>query len=285
MEKQRIKTIDMSQPWPKFCRDFGNAFRDIGFAVVTNHGIPTKHFNDTYRVMRKAFALSEKQKRKCEIPAHTSGFIPYGTEHAKDDLRPDQKEIWDVRHRGPFYRPSQFPRAVKEFRGTTARLFKDLDRLSLQLLQALDVYLGFPKQLLSGMAIEGDSLLRLLHYPAMKKGEPGMRSAPHEDINLITLLPVATAPGLQVKGNNGRWYDVTSDPNMVIVNAGDMLKMYSKHIGQPFPSTTHQVITLPGERYSMPYFVHPRGDVLLKHGTTAGAYLHQRLVEIGLIKP
>jgi isopenicillin N synthase-like dioxygenase len=101
---------------------------------------------------------------------------------------------------------------------------------------------------------------------------------------LITLLPAATAPGLQVKDLAGNWHDVSCDTGTIVINSGDMLKLASHDY---YPSTTHRVVNphtgearLP--RYSMPLFLHPRKDARLTEELTAGEYLDQRLRAIGL---
>jgi isopenicillin N synthase-like dioxygenase len=138
------------------------------------------------------------------------------------------------------------------------------------------------------------NLLRILHYPPLGLGsdaqritaDGAVRAAAHEDINLITLLPAATYPGLQVKTKDGEWIwaDMNVPKDAIIVNAGDMLQEAS---GGYFKSTTHRVVNPTGlgatvSRYSMPMFIHPRPDVRLSDKYTAGEYLDERLKELGL---
>jgi len=129
------------------------------------------------------------------------------------------------------------------------------------------------------------SLLRVLHYPPIEQGdaEPGaIRAGAHEDINLITLLPAANEPGLQVKARDGSWLDVPCDFGNLIINIGDMLQEAS---GGYFPSTTHRVVNPEGHdskkaRISLPLFLHPRPEVVLSDRYTAGSYLQERLEEL-----
>ena len=128
------------------------------------------------------------------------------------------------------------------------------------------------------------NLLRVVHYPPIDNPEIGaMRAAPHEDINLITLLLPGSRSGLQALDADGLWHDVPHDPGTITINTGDMLSMASDHY---FPSTTHRVVNPRPEenvsRYSMPMFLHPRPEVLLRSNMTANAYRLQRLEEIGL---
>ena len=143
-------------------------------------------------------------------------------------------------------------------------------------------------QPLSNMIKDSDqTLLRVLHYPPLQGDEEpdAIRAAAHEDINLITILPAANEPGLQVKGKDGNWIDVPCDFGNLIVNIGDMLQEASGHY---FPSTTHRVINPAGtdvtkSRISLPLFLHPRPDVVLSERHTAKSYLHERLKELGVI--
>ena len=168
------------------------------------------------------------------------------------------------------------------------------------MLEALTGPLGLEKNFFEKMVHHGSSVFRLLHYPPIGKDvDPRcLRAAPHEDINFITILPAATAAGLQLKDRDGRWLDVNAENGTLIVDAGDMLARLTNDV---IPSTTHQVINTPEagqrSRYSMPFFMHPRPEAMLsclpscegKGGAkypdiSAGDFLYQRLVEIGLIK-
>lgn len=131
------------------------------------------------------------------------------------------------------------------------------------------------------------TLLRVLHYPPLKGDEEpdAIRAAAHEDINLLTILPAANEPGLQVKSKDGSWLDVPCDFGSLIVNIGDMLQEASAGY---FPSTTHRVINPQGSdqsksRISLPLFLHPRPDVILSDRHTADSYLQERLRELGVI--
>jgi isopenicillin N synthase-like dioxygenase len=145
----------------------------------------------------------------------------------------------------------------------------------------------FPMHLTEMIQNSDENVLRILHYPPLSGAEEegAVRAAAHEDINMITLLPAATAPGLEVKDMRGQWHAVACDPGMIVINAGDMLKATSQGY---FPSTTHRVVNPSGPearkaRYSMPLFLHPRNNAPLTAGRTAGDFLRERLREIGLL--
>ena len=132
-----------------------------------------------------------------------------------------------------------------------------------------------------------DIIQRQGNYPPLKGDEEvdAIRAAAHEDINLITILPAANEPGLQVQAKDGSWIEVPCDFGNLIVNIGDMLQEAS---GGYFPSTTHRVVNPDGadmtkSRISLPLFLHPRPDVVLSERHTAGSYLQERLRELGVI--
>jgi isopenicillin N synthase-like dioxygenase len=134
--------------------------------------------------------------------------------------------------------------------------------------------------------IEGcdQTLLRVLHYPPLQGNEePGaVRAAAHGDINLLTILPAATEPGLQVLGKDDAWHDVPCDFGLLIVNIGDMLEEAS---GKYYPSTVHRVLNPTGEgakksRISLPLFLHPRRDVVLSERYTVESYFNERMEEL-----
>jgi isopenicillin N synthase-like dioxygenase len=137
--------------------------------------------------------------------------------------------------------------------------------------------------------IEGSeqTLLRLLHYPPLQGEEPegSVRAAAHTDINLLTVLPAANAPGLQVQLKNGEWLDVPCDFGMLIINIGDMLQEASQGY---YPSTKHRVLNPAQDsehnvsRVSLPLFLHPKPEVVLSPRHTAQSYLDERLRELGM---
>ena len=175
-----------------------------------------------------------------------------------------------------------------------------MEALAQHLLSACSRYLGKPEDWLPNMSHEGNTIMRMIHYPPLDENTPegAVRSAAHEDINFITLLVTATADGLEVMDHDGSWIQVQGDQDAIIVDSGDMLQNLTNGL---FKSTTHRVVN-PKEsnsrRYSMPMFVHPRNEIdLTPHpdfveltggqakyaSISAGDYLHQRLKEIGLI--
>ena len=305
----RLASSDDEGENAAFVEQVGGALKDIGFFALVNHGIPRTLIDETYRQCDAFFDLEEATKRKYSQPeiAHQRGYTAFGVEHAKDNPAPDLKEFWQAGRVYPEQGPSpSYPaniwptEHVEGFQPTAERLYASMESLAERLLEACSVYLGKGANWLSDMAKEGNTIMRMIHYPPLGPNTPegAVRSAAHEDINFITLLVTATADGLEVMDHDGTWISVQGDQDAIIVDSGDMLQNLTNGL---FKSTTHRVVN-PKEansrRYSMPMFVHPRNEVdLTPHphfvamtgGTprypsiNAGDYLHQRLKEIGLI--
>ncbi len=291
----------------KFISDLYIGLKDYGFIILKDHGIPQALFDDAYSVLKKFFDLPNEEKIKyIHAEGGQRGYTPFGKEHAKDAPVMDLKEFWHVgRDLAPghpfkqYYPDNVWPTQLPEFREIFGTLYKSLDETGRTMLQALTFSLDVPQHYFDYMVDNGNSILRLLHYPPIPAGvDPRcVRAAAHEDINLITLLPAATASGLQLKDRDGTWLDVDGQPGELIVDAGDML---SRICNEVIPSTTHQVINTPEgkthSRYSMPFFMHPHHEAILScipscrgegakyPDISSHDFLMQRLREIGLIK-
>jgi isopenicillin N synthase-like dioxygenase len=253
-----------------------------GFAVLTHHPVPAELIREAYAEWEAFFASPGKRDYTFD-PEAQDGYFPYRSENARGRTQKDLKEFFHV------YPKTKLPAGMSD---RTRRLYDALSDLAGDLLglvedqtpEAVRSRLSMPlRRMIEGSA---QTLLRILHYPPLEgdEEEGAVRAAAHEDINLITLLVAATAPGLQVLDAAGRWRDVPADPGSVVVNCGDMLQMAS---GGHFRSTTHRVVNPTGDearraRLSMPLFLHPRPEVRLSDRHTAGSYLEERLREIGL---
>ena len=293
-----------------FIQAVGDSLKDIGFFALKNHGIPLEAIEQAYQQGDAFFALRESTKKSYLQPkiAHQRGYTAFGIEHAKNNPAPDLKEFWQsgrshpTTGEVPTYVANVWPdHDVPGFKPVIDGLFTRMEALSQSLLHSCSLYLGKPKNWLSSMAADGNTIMRIIHYPPLGDEVPlgAVRSAAHEDINFITLLVTATADGLEVKDHDGSWIQVEGDASHIIVDSGDMLQNLTNGL---FKSTTHRVVNPSNSnarRFSMPMFVHPRNDIdltpreefiQLTGGTslfqsiTAGQYLHQRLVEIGLAK-
>jgi isopenicillin N synthase-like dioxygenase len=293
-----------------FVQQVGNALETMGFFAVVNHGVDTGLIQAAYQQAQRFFELPAATKSKYDLPALNGqrGFTSFGREHAKDSPVPDLKEFWHIgRELSPSHPlaasyPANVPvTEAPQFHPVMAQLYTQLEACAIALLQACALYLGEPETLMADMVRDGDTILRIIHYPPVPLGADlaSFRAAPHEDINLITLLCEATDDGLELLQRDGSWLPIRSLPGQIIVDSGDMLQQLTNGL---LKSTTHRVVNPNNDRdrrFSMPFFVHPRKEVDLtplsscvaKTGVqqfptiTAGAYLMQRLQEIGLANP
>jgi len=293
-----------------FAQAFGGSFQRFGFAVVRDHGVPQELIERAWALTKAFFELPEEEKRGYFLPGGggARGYTPFKTEIAKGATHVDLKEFWHIGrelaagHRfGDVMAPNVWPAQPEGFRETFLELFAAFDTAGDKLLSAVARYLGLAPDWFDTAVKDGNSVLRLLHYPPVAADAPEVRAGAHEDINLITLLLGAEEAGLELLDRDGKWLAVKPPEGAMVINVGDMLQRLTNHV---LPSTTHRVVNPPVERrgharYSMPFFLHPAPDFLIKtlpgcisaenpnrypEPITAHDYLHERLVEIGLIK-
>ena len=261
---------------------FVESLRNTGFGVLENHPLDLDLIASIYEHWSDFFKSSRPSSYVLKRDTQDGFFSMDDAESAKDS---DEKDIKEYFH---FYTWGQCPEDLREELMTYYRDAHDFAATLLSWIeqQSLPALAEGYSEPLSDMIVGSDmTLLRILHYPPLTGNESAVRAAPHEDINLLTILPVASAPGLQVLGTDGNWNEVPCDINQVVVNTGDMLQEASQGY---FPSTTHRVINPLGEdmqesRMSLPIFLHPRPEVVLSARYTAESYLNERLQELGVI--
>ncbi len=309
LETIRPLSLDSQAEDPDgFARDFGASFQRFGFAIVADHGIDARLIARGWDVTKQFFALPTEEKLRYKSPfGGQRGYTPFGVEIAKGASENDLKEFWHVGrdlppgHRFESSMPANiWPDAPAGFRDTLSTLYAEFDRVGARLLSAIAVYLGLAADWFVEPVRDGNSILRLLHYPPVSADAPGVRAGAHEDINLITMLLGAEEAGLQLLDRSGAWLAVDPPKGAMVVNVGDMLQRLTNHV---LPSTTHRVVNPPPERrgvprYSMPFFLHLASDFDIRtlpecvsehaldrypEPITADAYLRERLREIGLI--
>jgi len=292
----------------RFVRALGDSLVETGFFALQHHGVDPALVRRAYGVAERFFDLPVEVKRRYELPAlgGQRGYSSLGREHAKDHPVADLKEFWHVGRELAAGHPlrARYPdnlqvEELQDFRPVFTELYRQLDDCAFLLLQACALYVGEAAQRFTELATDGDTILRVLHYPPVPADAhpQAIRAAAHEDINLITLLVESTAPGLELLQRDGRWRPIHALEGHLIGDAGDMLQWISNGL---FKSTTHRVVNPASSRerrFSMPFFVHPRHDARLdplpscvaRTGgearfppITAGEYLAQRLAEIGL---
>ncbi|QYE36440.1 isopenicillin N synthase family oxygenase [Polymorphobacter sp. PAMC 29334] len=280
---------------------FGDAFGRTGFAVVSDHGIDAALIDRALAATKAFFALPEPVKRRYHIPGGGGqrGLTPFGIETAKGASASDLKEFWHMGRDLPPGDPLRatmpdnvWPSEVPDFHPAVAALFAALDTAGGRVLRAIALHLGLAADFFEGPTHDGNSILRLLHYPPVTGTPAAVRAGAHEDINVITLLLGAEEAGLQLLDRSGVWRDIEAPAGTLVCNIGDMLDRLT---GGALPSTTHRVVNPAPDRarvarYSTPFFLHFRPDYLIEppggegvEPITADAFLRQRLREIGLI--
>lgn len=291
----------------QFVQNLGRAFNQIGFIAIRNHGLTDELTKRLYNSTQAFFSAPDAVKQQYEQPELNGqrGYIGKGKETAKGFKVADLKEFYHIGQPEPAGEmpanvlPAEYP----EFGDAALTAYQTLERAGKMLLRAIALYLELPETYFDDKVQNGDSILRALHYfPLDPETTPdgAVRAAAHGDINLITLLMGASAEGLEVLRRDGKWIGITALPDQVIVNVGDMLDRLTNH---KLKSTIHQVVNPPRQkmnqsRYSIPFFMHPRADMSLSSldtcidgqhpklyvDMTAGEFLNERLMELGLKK-
>lgn len=294
----------------KFIDEIGKAYEEIGFVALKGHFLSENLIERLYASIKDFFNLPQETKDKYEIQGigGQRGYTSFGKEHAKGRKEGDLKEFW---HFGQYVEnnpklEAEYPdnvvvEEVPEFNRAGKEAYKQLEKTAKYVLRALALHLSLEENYFDQFILNGNSILRPIHYPPIKE-EPkaAVRAAAHGDINLITLLMGAQGKGLQVQNHEGQWIDAIANDDELMINVGDML---SRLTNNKLKSTIHQVVNPPKElwgtsRYSIPFFMHPVSDMPLNvlencideqhpklyEDITSGEFLHQRLIELGLIK-
>lgn len=294
----------------KFVNEIGKAYEEIGFVALKGHFLDDDLVDKLYTEVKNFFNLPVSVKQKYEIPGigGQRGYVSFGKESAKGKKEGDLKEFW---HFGQYVENNpnlekEYPANVEvgelpEFNKVGKQTYRMLEKTAKHVLRALALHLKLEETYFDEFIFNGNSILRPIHYPPIKE-EPknAVRAAAHGDINLITLLMGAQGKGLQVQNHAGDWLDAIAQPDELMINVGDML---SRHSNNKLKSTIHRVVNPPRElwgtsRYSIPFFMHPISDMKLDvldscidennpkqfDDITAGEFLNERLVELGLIK-
>lgn len=294
----------------KFVNEIGKAYEDIGFVALKGHFLDQELVDNLYQQIKDFFSLPTEVKRKYEIAGigGQRGYVSFGKETAKGYKTADLKEFW---HFGQYVEndpilDAEYPKNVTvnelpEFNTVGKQAYKMLEKTGVYVLRALALYLGLPEHYFDDKVRNGNSILRPIHYPPItEEPKEAVRAAAHGDINLITLLMGAQGKGLQVQNHQGDWVDAIAQDDELMINVGDML---SRLTNNKLKSTIHRVVNPPKEswgnsRYSIPFFMHPTSDTSLnvldnciddKHpklyeNITAGEFLTERLIELGLVK-
>lgn len=311
MDLAALPVLSLADDPAKFSAEIGKSFRQYGFAMVRDYGIDTDLIDRAWKLTGEFFALPEAEKRQYAVEGISGarGYTPFGTEIAKGAKAHDLKEFWHVGRDLPAGHPlsasmppNVWPERPEGFQETFSALYDAFDRTGNTILSRIAVHLGLDADWFDPAVADGNSVMRLLHYPPVPAAEGGaIRAGAHEDINLITLLLGAEEAGLELLTKDGNWVGVAPPKGAMVINIGDMLQRLTNHV---LPSTTHRVRNPDGaragfSRYSMPFFLHLRSDFPFHTlpqcvtpenpdrypvSITADDYLQERLREIGLKK-
>ena len=314
---QKIPSINLSdflsddeKAKKKFINDIGYAYENIGFVALKGHFLSDALVHNLYAEIKNFFDLPLPVKQSYEIEdiGGQRGYISFGKESAKGKKEGDLKEFW---HFGQYlkdntelindYPDNIYVNELPKFNEVGELTYKMLEKTGIYVLRSLALFLNLEEFYFDKYIENGNSILRPIHYPPItKEPENAVRAAAHGDINLITLLMGSHGKGLQVQDVKGDWHDAIAQPDELIINVGDML---SRHTNNRLKSTIHRVVNPPKElwgtsRYSIPFFMHPVSNMPLNcldncitdinpkafEDISAGEFLNERLIELGLIK-
>ncbi len=272
-----IASVSLARPLEDIADKLGESFSEYGFAVVRDHGIDPELIARAEEKSKEFFALPDDVKRsyKIEGGGGARGYTPFGTEKAKDAEIFDLKEFWHVGRSLPeghelteYMAPNVWPDEVESFRETFTALYAAFEQAGARALEAIALHLGLDRQFFAPTVEDGNSVMRLLHYPPLGPEAPegAIRAAAHGDINTITLLLGAEEAGLELLSRSGEWLSVEVPDGAMVINVGDMLERLTAGV---LRSTTHRVVNPSGEaarrsRYSMPFFLHYRPDYMIE---------------------
>ena len=247
--------------------------------VYTHHDLPTDLLDTAYGMLASFFEHPMEMKQRCIAPeSHgQTGYTGLLVETAASSDVPDWKEMlnWGIslpeghplRTRYPHrYGRQVLPEElVPGITDVLNRFHRDIEELQRRFLRVIAEGLGCHESLFDEMTTNGATLTRAIRYPPMPEAPGGAHvwAGAHGDINLITALPRATAPGLQVLVD-GEWVDAVAPDGQVIINTGMMLERITNGV---IPTGVHRVVAAPGytgERYSVVQFCHPTPWTLLQ---------------------
>ena len=238
----------------------------IGFLIVTNHGIDTRLVDAVFADAGRLFDLPEEQKRRIDktLSPHFRGWEAVGTEftNGRQDIR-EQLDLWSEhpvcsQSNAPHYMrllgPNQWlsEASLPGFRGRMNEWFIRMAPLADDILSLLCMGLGLPEDYLErrfgGQCM---SLTKLIRYPQTPAGQFGVNA--HHDTGFITLLATGPVAGLQIQMADQSWVDVPYVAGGLVVNLGEMLQAMT---GQYLLATPHRVATNQ-PRISLGYFHGP----------------------------
>jgi isopenicillin N synthase-like dioxygenase len=256
-EEYRIATLDFgpflhgsSKDRARFAEEFAAALQDIGFAVLTGHGVDPALYDEMHDRVAELFT-STSAGEKMRFRARRYGSVSHGYFPLEEtsDIHPDLVEGWVWCRRAfdipqerdaPFHAEDYWPRAEQELQ--FRRLVEAHEPLIKPIAQAIFQGLGCDPDIYDRKLTRTNFGLRLNYYPPMTEEQDRSgagRLLGHEDVDLFTILPASRCDGLQVWNHrSGKWIRLHAPRGSIIINTGDYMQRISN---DRLPSTTHRV--------------------------------------------
>ena len=243
------------------------ACRETGFLYLAEHGVDSDLIARVRSEVADYFSRPLEAKLNDQIARDNyRGYIParFFTPNDASETA-DDYEGYKLHFESAaveecdLYGPNRWPAAADELRDSVSRYWQECDRLAITLLIAFARIIGADPNAFVALFEQPLTNMTLLHYSA-DTDRVGIH--PHKDTDALTILATDDTGGLFVRRRDGQWIEAGDQPDMLVVNIGDMLEIWS---GGRFVSTPHKVENRSGrDRYSFPYFAVPRWDVVIK---------------------
>ena len=255
------------------------ALEEIGFLIITNHGVPQDLIDATFAEARRFHDQSLEDKLAVRMNEDNNGYMAMARYNVRtsrvseDTALPDMNEAYFIKRERAADHPlvragsrftgrNEWPADLPGFRETLLAYTEVVDALGRRLLPAIALALELPPETFDAAFEESHFSFRLSHYPPVPQQDRQYGIAPHTDANFMTFLAQSDVPGLQIQTGSDAWRDVPYVPGSFVVNTGDMLHRWTN--GR-FCSTAHRALPpQDGHRYAIPYFLGPQLDAMIE---------------------
>jgi isopenicillin N synthase-like dioxygenase len=270
-----ISLINLTDPEERIVGSLERALTETGFVMVQGHGISSELVRDVRRVVKGYFNRPAAEKMlDCITPDNYRGYIPLGFFSPNTGGNtPDQYEGYKLHHETPLkhpirqqcdlYGPNKWPTEPANMHEVITQFWRACDATGRQLLRLISRIMRVNETTFLSFFDDPLTNMTLLHYPSQPTDRPKVGIHPHKDTDALTLLFPDPVGGLWLQPRGQKdWIEVIAPPDAMVVNIGDLLELWS---GGYFVSTPHKVVNASGkERYSFPFFMVPRHDVVVE---------------------
>ena len=282
-ERRTLPVLDLSRfradaaERAAFLADVRHAAHDVGFFLVTGHGVPTSVTDEVMAQGQAFFRLPQETKLAIEN-VHSPQFRGYtrvGTEMTAGAA--DQREQLDVGPERPALElgpddpaylrmigPNLWPDdAQPALRPAVLAFLAEAERVMREILRVLAAALGQPEDHFDRWFDDESWLnLKVVRYPGRDAVDSDQGVGSHKDYGYLALLLQDDLGGLQVEAADGSWIDATPVPGAFVVNIGEMLEIATQGY---LRATKHRVVSPPAgrDRFSVPAFLGPRLDAVV----------------------